>query len=325
MMDFRIKFQPPALQDKIVHRHNILLAGSCFTEHIGRLLLERKFNTLVNPNGIVFNPVSIVNGITSWIDNKRYTEDELVQHNEAWHSTDHHSRFSGTHSAAVLQQINQAIQTAHDFLKDTDWLIITPGTAFVYELKDRSHQIVANCHKLPANRFNKRLLTTEEIIAGFGNLVYRLQIMNPRLKVLFTISPVRHIRDGVIENNLSKAILIQAVHHLVAKFDGLYYFPSYEIVIDELRDYRFYADDMVHPNETAIRYVWQQFQKACIAPGDTPLIAELENILAAMQHRPFDTSSAAHQAFRQTQRTKIAALKTAYPYIDFEKELDYFA
>ncbi len=324
MMDFSIKFQPPSLREKISHTQKILLAGSCFTEHIGDFLNERKFNTLVNPNGIIFNPVSIVSAVTSWIENRQYTEKDLFQYNGGWHSRDHHSRFSHTGSATVINKINTAIQAAHAFLKASNWLIITPGSAFVYELKDHNSYIVANCHKLPADRFNKRLLTTEEIVAGFGNLVYRLQLMNPRLKIIFTISPVRHIRDGLIENNHSKATLIQAVHHMVSKFDHLYYFPAYEIVIDELRDYRFYAEDMVHPNEIAIRYVAEQFQAACIEPNDYPLIKELEKINAAIRHRPFDMFSVSHQQFLQTQLKKVKELQAAYPHIDFEKEIGYF-
>ncbi len=324
MMDFSIRFQPPSLPEKISHTQKLLLTGSCFTEHIGNYLHERKFNTLVNPNGIVFNPISVVDAITSWIENKTYAEYDLVQHNGGWHSWDHHSRFSHTNSQMVINGINAAIKNAHVFLKETDWLIITFGSAFVYALKEQNNYTVANCHKLPGDKFTKRLLTTEEIIAAVGNLVYRLQLVNPALKIIFTISPVRHIRDGVIENNLSKATLIQAVHHMVAKFAHLYYFPSYEIVIDELRDYRFYAEDMVHPNETAIRYVAEKFQQACIQPENYSLIAALEKINIAMKHRPFDTTSPAHRQFLQAQLKMVNELQTAYPYINFEEEIAYF-
>lgn len=325
MMDFSIRFQPPPLPEKIMHQQKILLAGSCFTEHIGQYLSDLKFDLLVNPNGIVFNPISIVTAITSWIENKVYEENELIAHNGRWHSPDHHSRFSHTNKATTLSGINKAIQAAHHFLKETDWLIVTLGSAFVYEWTDRENHVVANCHKLPANRFHKRLLTTEEIIAAFGNLFYRLQLAQPTLKIIFTISPVRHIRDGVIENNLSKATLIQAVHHLVNKFDHLYYFPAYEIVIDELRDYRFYAADMVHPNETAIRYVAEKFLSTCIHPQVYPLVKELEKINAAVNHRPFDIDAPAHQQFQEVQLSKIDALQQTYPYINFDKEIASFS
>ena len=325
MMDFTIRFQVPPLPDKIRHTDKILLAGSCFTEHIGTFLGNAKFKTLVNPNGIIFNPVSIVKAITSWIENREYENKDLFQHNDGWHSWDHHSHFSHRDAGRGLENINTSIQAAHRFLKEAGWLIITLGSAFVYELKEKDNFIVANCHKMPGERFRKRLLVPEEIIAAFGNLVYRLQLLNPELKIIFTISPVRHIRDGVVENNRSKAVLIQAVHHLVEKLDNLHYFPAYEIVMDELRDYRFYAEDMVHPNETAIRYVAEQFQKACIDPEIFPLIKELQKLDAAMKHRPFDAESALHQQFLQAHLKKAAALKEKYPYMDMKKEIAYFS
>ncbi|MBX3242793.1 MAG: GSCFA domain-containing protein [Chitinophagaceae bacterium] len=332
-MDFRINFPSPTLPEKISHAGKILLTGSCFTEHIGNFLTDARFKTMINPNGIVFNPVSIVSAITSWIEKKTYGETDLFYHNEGWHSWDHHSRFSNPSASIVLEEINRAVGDAHDFLQEADWLIISVGSAFVYELKDkppglytpgRENDVVANCHKVPNDRFRKRLLPAEEIIASFGNLIYRLQLLNARLKIILTVSPVRHTRDGVIENNRSKAALIQSVHHLVEKFENIYYFPAYEIVIDELRDYRFYMEDMVHPNALATRYVAERFQAACIDAASYPLIKEMEMINIAMKHKPFNPASAAHKKFLDAQLKKLKELKEKYPSVDFEKEVNFF-
>jgi len=333
-MDFRISFDIKALSERIQHRQKILLTGSCFTEHIAKYLTDNKFTVLGNPNGILFNPVSITHSLLSYIQPKQYTQKDIFYFNESWHSWDHHSRFSAIEATDSLSSINASQTAAHHFLKAADWLIITLGSAFVYEwveessplfsVGQRSTNVVANCHKVPQDKFRKKLLTPEEVLAQLDELIYRLSIFNPQLKIIFTISPVRHLRDGLIENNKSKAVLIQSVHTITDKFDKLFYFPAYELLIDDLRDYRFYAEDMVHPNYMATDYVWEKFTAACIDPSAYSIMKEMQMINMATRHRPFNPTSTAHRQFLQQNAEKVRRMKEQYPYIDFTNELDYF-
>ncbi|MBX2925400.1 MAG: GSCFA domain-containing protein [Chitinophagaceae bacterium] len=328
-MDFRLPFKVAPFSKTISHKHSIFLTGSCFTEHMSNYLAEAKFSVLENLHGILFNPHSIASSLLAYIENKTYTRNDLFHYNESWHSWEHHSRFSHPDPEEALHTINQSQRAAHLFLQKAGWLIITLGSAWIYELKKddpdgAEHTIVANCHKVPAGRFLKRLMSTEDVLSGLGNMLYRLFIFNPSIRIIFTISPVRHLRDGFVENNKSKAVLIQAVHRLVEKFEQLFYFPAYELVIDDLRDYRFYAEDMVHPNYLATDYVWEQFRSACIDPSSLPLIKEMEKINLALRHRPFNHSSQAHQKFLQANLKKVKELQTEYPYLDFTKERMYF-
>ena len=321
-MDFRIEFTPKPFEQKIAHEHKLFLAGSCFTEQIGNKLAAHKFRIIDNPNGILFNPVSIARSVISYIDQKIYTEADLFYNNELWGSWEHHTRFSSIDKAASLNMINTSQQAAHSFLKDADWLVLTLGSSFVYELEN--HQVVANCHKVPTDKFRKKLLSVDEVITTLDGLVYRLKKFNPGLKIIFTISPVRHLRDGFVENNRSKATLINAVHHMVDKFEGLYYFPAYELIIDDLRDYRFFAEDMVHPNYAATNYVWEKFTKACMAESAQTLMKEINIINAAKNHKPFNPDSAAHKKFLQTHLEKLERIAREHEYIDFSTERAYF-
>lgn len=325
-MDFHLDFKPKAFPEKIDHKHQIFLAGSCFTEHIGAKLAQHKFNILQNPNGILFNTASLSQSIINYIDHKIYNPEELFYYNELWTSWDHHSKFSSVDKKNSLQQINKSQQAAHEFLQTADWAILTLGSAFVYELTEESQKgrIVANCHKLPATAFQKRLLDLQEVLTQLDGLIYRLKKFNPTLKIIFTISPVRHLREGLMENNRSKATLIQAVHQVVDKFSGLYYFPAYELVIDDLRDYRFYAEDMVHPNYAATNYVWEKFIQTCVEPEALPLMKELHAIYMAMHHKPFNETSTAHQQFINSIKEKMLQIKSNYSYINFDKEQKFF-
>ncbi|PVD52354.1 GSCFA domain-containing protein [Terrimonas sp.] len=333
-MDFRLEFDVKPFVSRIQHNQKIMLTGSCFTEHIANYLFDARFNILSNPNGILFNPSSITSSVISYIEKQTYTEAALFYFNESWHSWDYHSRFSGPDKEKVLEAINNSQAGAHEFLKTADWLIITLGSAFGYEWTDktgelhypanRNSNIVANCHKVPTDKFKKRLLSVEEILAGLDEMIYRLSFFNPGIKIIFTISPVRHIRDGFVENNKSKAVLIQCVHQLVEKFDRLFYFPAYELVLDDLRDYRFFAEDMVHPNYFATQYVWEKFTAACIDPSAYTLMKEIQKINIAFRHRPFNPGSTAHKQFLQSNLNKIQSLTQAYPYLDFAEEMKYF-
>ncbi len=329
-MDFHLEFTPKPFEVKINHRHNLLLIGSCFTEQIGSKLSSHKFSVLDNPNGILFNPVSITRSITSYIDNRQYRELDLFYQNECWNSWEHHSRFSHPDKKICLNGINESQSKANAFLKNADWLLITLGSAFVYELSSPGGEglgvrsVVANCHKVPTDKFNKRQLPVDEVIAALQMMLEKAVAFNPLLKIIFTISPVRHLRDGFVENNRSKAILIQAVHRLIEKNSNGFYFPAYELIIDDLRDYRFFAEDMVHPNYAATSYVWEKFIATCIDESSQLLMKEIAVIVAAKNHKPFNPTSEQHKKFLQANLKKLQKLIQEHPYINFTEEKSYF-
>jgi hypothetical protein len=308
--------------DKISYRDKIMIVGSCFTEHIGGRLDELKFNVLQNPNGILFDPLSVSSSLISYIKHKQYTIDELIYMNEVWQSWQHHSRFSGLAKEEVLQNINSSQSGAHTFLQDAKWLIITLGSSFSYQLTN-TNEPVANCHRAPSQTFNKKLVPIDDIISSYGYLLNELQKFNPSLKTIFTISPVRHIRDGVEENNRSKARLIEAVHSIVELYEQAYYFPAYELVIDVLRDYRFYDIDLVHPNYAATEYVFDKFTSTFIDESQA-LIGEVKKVITAYKHKPFQPSSEAHKRFTEKNIEQVQMLKQKHPYLNFDKEAKFF-
>lgn len=328
-MKFRFEFDIKKLAEPITHEHKLFLIGSCFTENIGEKFEKYKFSTLQNPNGILFNPVSVAEALTDYVESKVFTENELFLYNESWHSWKHHSRFSGITKEESLQKINGSYATASKYLKEADYLFITLGSAWIYTLTEKAlngktGSVAANNHKAPADWFYKKLMTTEDILRVLDNVMHRLFLYNSKLKIIFTISPVRHLREGVIENNRSKAALIQSVHHLVDKFDRLYYFPAYELVIDDLRDYRFYAEDLVHPNYFATQYVWEKMVDACMSEKTKLLMADIHSINLAFQHKSFNPSSTQHKSFLERFYQKTKELQTLHPSLNLSKELDYF-
>lgn len=327
-MDFQLPVSIRPLQPPVRYRDGILLVGSCFTEHIGNSLGELKFRVLQNPNGILFDPNSVCRSLVSYIENRQYADGDLFCENEVWNSWDHHSRFSHVQKERCLERINESQVAAHQFLKEADWLIVSLGTAFSYRLTTEAAGPkglgVANCHRAPAAWFHKHLMTIEEIISGWDNTIHRLFQFNPELRILFTISPVRHIRDGVIDNNRSKARLIESVQHLVNKFDRLYYFPAYELVIDVLRDYRFFDIDLVHPNYMATQYVMDQFAASCIDAESRKLMEQVRRIVTARKHRPQQPYTKAHQKFLRQHLEECQQLQAAYPFLDLSEELHFF-
>jgi hypothetical protein len=328
-MDFHLEFSPKHLSQKINHLHKLLLMGSCFTEKIGDKLMAYKFSVLQNSNGILFNPVSVKEAVKNYIADKVINETDLFYLNESWHSWQHHSRFSGITKEDAVNKINSSTHTAHNYLKETDYIIITLGSAWVYELTDKAankklNTVAANNHKAPADWFNRRLLTNEEVIHETESIVSQLQNFNPHIKIIFTISPVRHLREGFVENNRSKAALINAVHAATETFENVFYFPAYELVIDDLRDYRFYAEDMVHPNYAATNYVWEKFVAACIDESSQQLMQEINEINAAINHKPFNPTSAAHKAFKLKYWYIIQTMQQKHPYLNLTNEIKFF-
>ena len=328
-MKFHASFDIKKINTPIHQQHQLFLMGSCFTENIGEKFRKHKFQVLENPNGILFNPVSVVEAIESYINPIEFKAANLFFLNDAWHSWKHHSRFSGITIEQSLQKINTSITQANSYLKSADYLMITLGSAWVYLLTEKASNaslqtVAANNHKAPSDWFSKKLMTVNETVSIFEKLILELKNFNPSLKIIFTISPVRHLREGVIENNRSKAVLIQSVHELVDQFNHLYYFPAYEIVLDDLRDYRFYAEDLVHPNYQATQYVWEKLIAACIDEPTQLLMKEIADINLAFQHKPFNEQSAAHKKFLELYLFKTTHLLEQHPYLDLKKEITYF-
>ena len=322
-MDFHIDFTPSALPRKIRYREPIFLVGSCFTEHIAGRLSQYKFQVLENPHGILFNPASIVQSVNDCMQGRTYTADDLFEEQGIWSSWDFHSRFSHPDPTQALAAMNHSVAQAHRFLRQCRWMVITLGSAFVYQLAEG--RTVANCHKAPAQHFRKRLMPPEDVLSALDTMLHKLRVFHPGMQFLFTISPVRHLREGLVENNRSKAVLIHCVHQLCAKFDDVHYFPAYELVVDDLRDYRFYAEDMVHPNYQATAYVWEKFVEAAIDPGTREIMKDVNQLLAAMAHKPLHPQSAAHQQFRLRQKQWADGLMARYPWLDLSAEAAFFA
>jgi hypothetical protein len=323
-MQLTLTLDIPLLPKLITYTDNILLIGSCFTEHIADRLQQNKFRVLSNPHGILFNPLSVASSLGGYIADRQYRQDELFYLNELWNSWDHHTRFSNIDPVAALAGINESQAEASAFVKKADWVIITLGSAFQYYLVETGKP-VANNHRAPAQWFEKRLLPIEEIITALSATLQKLFAINPFTQVLFTISPVRHIRDGVVDNNRSKARLIEAVHELCGQYEKAHYFPAYELVIDILRDYRFYDIDFVHPNFPATIYVWAHFVKSCITPSAHEVMKQVQDIVTARSHRTRFPETEAHKKFKASYAQKTQALMGKYPFLDLTGELAYFS
>lgn len=328
-MKFQLTTEIPYLAKPLTHADPVLLVGSCFTENMGNYLRKFKFSVLDNPSGIVFNPVSVVKTLHRILRNEPVTQADVFYYLDCYHSWEYHSNFSDPAAENCIAKMNAATQRAHDFLSKSSMLIITLGSAWVYQLTAAApgfqpDTIVANNHKGPANWFEKKLLDPAEIIKSFSELINRLYAFNPSLQIMFTVSPVRHLREGLINNNRSKAALIQAVHALADQYNNVSYFPAYELVVDELRDYRFYAEDLTHPNYQATRYVWEKFVEYCLQEEAKTLLPKVQDILLAFQHRPLHPGTSQHQQFLLHYAEKTRALQSQYPSLDLKSELAYF-
>ncbi len=318
-MNFFLPIDIPLLPGPLRYQDKIYLTGSCFTEHMSRFLSKAKFQVADNTHGILFNPLSICRSMQDVIECREYQAADLFFLDEYWHSWFHHSDFSDLDQERCLSKINDRIRSHHLFLKQAGYIMITLGSAFAYKLLS-SGQYVSNNHRAPHHWFSKELLSAETIQNALQHLQKMLAEFNPACKLLFTVSPVRHSRDGVVENNRSKARLLEAIHNL----KNIYYFPAYEIVIDVLRDYRFYDADLVHPNYAATQFVWEKFTAYCIDPDCLPTMKEMEEISKAFTHQPKSTESRAHQLFVSRCLDKATALQQRYPYLDLSQEIAFF-
>ena len=322
-MNFHLQFPVHPFKEKLKYPDKILFIGSCFAENIGDIFQQYKFKTLINPHGILYNPLSIAVAIQRYIKNKPVAEEELFLSNECWSSWEHHSCFSGPDKKQLLSDINKNISLAHEQIKSSEWLFITFGSAFIYTLKE-SNQLVGNCHKLPQAKFTKHLLVIDKIVEEYNLLINQLKEINPRLKIVFTISPVRYTRDGVVENNRSKARLTEAAHRLVEENVNAFYFPAYELVIDDLRDYRFYKEDLVHPNQLAITYVFEKLADALFNEETKQIFGKIKDIITAQQHKPFNQDTIAHRKFKTVYFERCQLLQNEYSFLDFTNEISFF-
>lgn len=338
MDEFRTEVKITPSPDKISHKTGTMLIGSCFSENVGEWLAKYKFPVDINPFGPLYNPESIASGIRILLDEKEFRAEDLVSFNGLWISLDHHGRFSHEDRDACLARINERIRTSSQFLREAQNLFITLGSAWVFEHKERG-RVVANCHRMPGNMFERRLLTKDEIVNRLSGLARDLMQANPQLKIRFTISPIRHMRDGAFENQVSKATLHISIHELLekpflekaVKSDQASragskpgYFPSYEIMMDDLRDYRFYEADMIHPNEVALKYIWDKFSETYFDGDTIKLLDRIDELIRAKSHRPFNPSSESHCAFLARFLKKTRELAKECPWLDLSEEAEYF-
>ncbi|MFM7023357.1 MAG: GSCFA domain-containing protein [Flavobacteriales bacterium] len=308
-MNFRteLNITPSSLQ--LNYADTQVFVGSCFSENIGKPTEALRFNTLVNPFGIVFNPFSISKNVLRTIEKRAYTEEELGFHNGLFYSFDHHSSFSHADKNVCLQKINEALFTAHEFLRRTKVLFITFGSAWVYLHEDRA---VANCHKIPNGQFKKELLQLENIVSWYNGLLQHLKKINPQMVVVFTVSPVRHLKDGFVENQRSKAILTEAVHRITEQNKNALYFPAYELVMDDLRDYRFFGKDLLHLNEVGVEYVWDKFVSAFYSEHTQGIMKEVASLNAFLNHRAMNEEEKVLIAKKEK---AVEELKNKYPFL----------
>ncbi len=320
---FRTVVPVQVFQDKISYKSTTLLLGSCFTENIGNRLQWYKFPVTVNPFGIVYNPSSVKSCLERLISGKYYQEEDLCEREGLFFSFDHHSKFSDTDPGGCLQKINGSFGGGRAALYKASHLFITFGTSNYYTLKS-DNRIVSNCHKVADKEFFRRRLTVEEIVEEYKNLINNLLEINPSIKIVFTISPIRHWKDGAHENQLSKSVLFLAVDELSKLFDCVLYFPAYELMMDELRDYRFYEEDMLHPGKPAIDFIWKRFADSFTDKATGNVMLEIEKIQLARQHRPFNTNTDSFKKFVEQQILKINQLSESYPELNLGEEYQYF-
>lgn len=301
---------------QIDYSSKLMLLGSCFSENIGGKFEYFKFQSKINPFGILFHPVALENLITRSINQDFYAEDELIYHNEIWSCFDAHSKLNSVLKDDLLSKLNEQIKLMHQQINASTHVIITLGTAWVYRYI-ATDKIVANCHKIPQKQFQKELLSINDIVASLENIIALIRSLNPKVNFIFTVSPVRHLKDGFVENNRSKAHLLSAIHQVVEPRKQLFYFPSYEIMMDELRDYRYYNQDMIHPNNVAVEYIWEKFKTVWLAEDAIETSKKISSIQTKKAHRPFNPNSVAHQKFLANLQLEIEDIQKEFPHIKF--------
>lgn len=318
-MQFFTKIPISVSPNPIDYQSKIVSIGSCFAENMGQKLAYFKFNNNTNHFGIIFNPISLENIIRRAILQDNFNGKELFFYNDCWHCFEVHSQFSNPDQELILKQLNDTLALFRKQLIESTHFIITLGTSWIYK-RDLTNEIVANCHKVPQKEFTKHLLSSTETLNSINNIIQLVSSVNPACNFIFTISPVRHIKDGFFENQVSKSNLFVALHGLLnthALSQNVSYFPSYEIMMDDLRDYRFYSEDLIHPNATAVDYIWSRFLETHISSSSLPVIKEIDSIQKSLHHRPFNIHSPSHQDFMEKLEARIEKIKSVFPHIRF--------
>ena len=318
-MNLHTKITVAAPEFLIDYNSRLMMLGSCFAENMGSKFSYYKFDVDVNPCGIIYNPLSVANVLRLIVEGKQFEKSDLRQVGGKWVSLYHHGAFSSTDPDECLRRINDRLTKATGELRTLDLLVITWGTAWVYRYT-RENIVVSNCHKIPSQEFERSRLSVEDIVKEYLMLIGRLREINPGLRILFTVSPIRHWKDGAHGNQLSKATLLLAIDRLREELQHVYYFPAYEIVLDELRDYRFYADDMLHMSGFTVDYIWERFLYSFISPEVLGLMNQIGRVNKGVAHRPFDPQSEEYHRLVKKMLAEIAMISRSYPMIDFSEE-----
>ncbi|MDP4278604.1 MAG: GSCFA domain-containing protein [Bacteroidota bacterium] len=322
-MDFRTNIPVSTAAFRLSHADRHMVIGSCFAENIGNRFKEGGFNVTVNPFGVLYNPASISAAIRRLMSEDAFRRDELNYYDGLFHSFSHHSSFSDANADVALSRINSSFRKAVAALKHSTCLMLTFGTAWVYTLPETG-QVVANCHKFPANRFQRSRLSVESIVADYSELINALLEKQPDLKLILTVSPIRHAKDGMHENTLSKSVLHLAIANLCDRFRQIVYYPSYELMMDDLRDYRFYGEDMLHPSSVAQEYIWNHFSDTFLSKASRDIAHQVQQIRKAMEHKPFHPEDEAYKRFAQKNIASIELLCLSVPGLDLKEERQFF-
>ena len=306
------------------HSDSVVLLGSCFSDNMGGKMHGALINALVNPMGTLYNPMSIASGVQRLIECRPMAGQELFMQSGVWNSYDFHSRYSMPDKQVTLDRMNQRIELGHKTLRQAQLLTITLGTAIVYRLRSTG-QVVANCHKVPQHEFERKMASVPEMAQVFDGMLTALHQFNPDLRIIFTVSPIRHIADGLDVNSLSKASLRVAIQNaIVSHQEYCDYFPAYEIMLDDLRDYRFYTSDMVHPSDVAVEYIWQAFQATYLDDRSALAVARCERVHKRLQHRPMSANRETVERFNNDTASVVRNLIKEYPYLSQNPELKDF-
>ena len=320
-MEFRTTVKTGENRGWLHHSDSVVLLGSCFSDNIGAKMQGALIHATVNPMGTLYNPMSIGCSVRRLIDNEPVAGRDLFMQGGVWNSYDFHSRHSLPDKQATIDRMNQRIEQGHEALKQAQLLTVTLGTAIVYRLK-ATGEVVANCHKVPQHEFERRMASTDEMVSELDTMLTRLHEFNPGLHIILTVSPIRHIADGLDTNSLSKALLRVAIHEAMGRHrDYCDYFPAYEIMLDDLRDYRFYTSDMVHPSDVAVEYIWQAFQATYLDDRSALAVARCERIHKRLQHRPMSANHETVARFNADTASVVRNLIKEYPYLEQNLEL----
>jgi len=308
-MLFHTEININPLEQTIRYADSLLFLGSCFADEVGGICKGLGFNAQVNPFGVLYNPASIAQAVKRLANGKPFIHGEVIQVGEGYYCTfSHNTAFWNVSETALLEQVNENLKAAHEHFLKSKWVMVSLGTSWVFRHKE-THQVVANCHKLPARQFDRELLSVQQSVDCLAEMLQA----HPKKQFIFTVSPLRHLKDGLHENQLSKAALLLAVNQACKQFENAHYFPAYEILLDELRDYRFYKEDMVHPTEQAVRYIWERFADFAIDPKEKPTMQAATELRQMLQHRPMFPESEAFKKFEMLKEKKISELKRDFP------------